>query len=433
MIQNNLETMAGPIISAFGKRSLFATFLTPKTFLFRPFIVSPILLQVRHSSACLAEAASNRTVGPRQVEPFRAQLRRAGVELATTTEQHLLSRAAVDLKVAIGKAIKSVPSATSDDAFHVGSIDRLKSENALLHAIVPILFPDANKSKRFQTGVDELWKDQLPLCPELSGCRKDSRQLTQAKPDRCTGFILQPWETKYQLATATMKDMMSPTEGAAFHFFNVEGKGKKGEEEVAVNQILNSMPLALRNLAFLHDKVMGIADRELDEGPGHHVSTYLSSYPSVQTYNLNASVHLIGASDESVTIPGTTTGSIVSQLAPYTNFNDNVIVLSAMILLSKVHLNCHWRSSTSLPARNGIKQITNGPSYHHHRLMSWNIEDGLEQAKVAIDAAIEHVANALEGRLNTYMRILEDHLRRSNGAKMVEKPGLVRRDDLVWM
>lgn len=426
--------MAGPIISAFGKRSLFATFLTPKTFLFRPFIVSSAttdLSQVRHSSesrVLLERIAKRQLVSPYK-KAFHDQLRRAGVETQAVEERRLLTSGVLGLKETIEKAINNIPTTSSDDSFHLGPVKRLKTEDALLHAIVPVLFPGANKSTRFQTGVNEPWEDQLPLCPELSGCIEDSRQLTKVIPDRCTGFVLSPWADKYGLATSFLGKMMSPAEDVAFDFFNVEGKRRRGQEIVAVRQNMSSMSLALHNIAYLHDKVMALANDELKSDPGHHVSTYLSNYPSVQTYNLNASVHLIGASDESVTLPG----SIVSQFAPYTNFDDEVIVLSVMITISQVQLNCHWRTSTPLPARDGVKQITNGPSYHYHKLMSWKIEYGLEQAKIAIDTAIEHVANALEGRLNTYMRILEDHLSKSNGVQIAKEPGIVRRDDLVWM
>ena len=429
--------MAGTIISAFGRRSLFATFLTPKTFLFRPFVVSPapVLSQTRHSSAsrlAIFEAGPNQLISPYK-SGFEDQLQRAGVDTRVVARQDRLTNGVFQLQSAIKNAIKDVPIITSDQAFHLGTVERLNTEPALLHAIVPVLFPDANKHDRYQTGVDEKWLEQPALCPELSACFENTKQLTEVKPDRFTGFILSPWAGKWPHATQYLRKMMSPFNDVAFPFFGVEGKSRNGKEVVAHRQNLSSMSLALRNIRYLHDAASTIANRELNKDPGQHVSTYLSNFPRIHTYSLNANINLIGASDASITVPSTASESVVSQLAPYTDFDTSVVLISAILTPYKVHLNAHWRSSTSLPAKEGIEQITNGCSYHSHRLMSWNTADGLEQAKVAIDTGIEHVANALEVRLKTYMTILEKDLQQKKGLQNVDGEYSSWKDNLVWI
>lgn len=157
-------------ISALGRRSLFATFLTPKTFLFRPSIVLPTFSpsHVRYTSSYKLQqalAAKNQLIGPYK-KRFAEQLWRAGVSTWPVEEQSLLPQSVIELQSIVRKAIENIPS--SQHAFELPPLGHL-NETELLSIILPRLFRSLDKTDRY-TGQDRLWKDQRPLCPELQTC-----------------------------------------------------------------------------------------------------------------------------------------------------------------------------------------------------------------------------------------------------------------------
>lgn len=128
--------------------------------------------------------------------------------------------------------------------------------------------------------------------------------------------------------------------------------------------------------------------------------------------------------------------STINDFAPYTNFDNTVIVLSTILSPSAFTLYAHWTSPTSpwpLPSKRKDQPIAAGPFHLHTELMSWRVPDELHMAKAGLEAATEYVANGLEPRLKMYMQILDGELRRKEGLGWVGDRAVVRRGDLAWM
>lgn len=254
--------MAGTTISALGKRSLFATFLTPKNFLFRSFIVSssirhapprPSPQHVRHGSGCQwkNDTCDDQIIKHRDSR-FAEQLWRAKVTKWKVEDARFIPNTVKELQLVTQNATQN---ASSSEPVELCSEERMKSEDSFVSKVYPHLFSNVfQETDRFHTGHDERWVGQPPLCPELQTCRALPKQLSSVQPDHFHGFYAEPWAKRWPLASKHLDKMMSPTECSAFPFYINESKGIKGEKRDARKQILHATALAIRNLRYLHTK-----------------------------------------------------------------------------------------------------------------------------------------------------------------------------------
>lgn len=454
--------MAGPILSAFSTKPLFATFLTPKTFRIQPIVSASIRhLSTSHSNQERKKpwlSTQKKEVGISSSDAetvyardsnFKHHLWLRGVtkwdvqdkaKLYVNEDDDPVPAAVHELKQIIHSAEETT--ASSDPAYALPAVERIDSEKSWLSYALPALLPTLTSAPfgfSYHNTEDFPWYNHPDLRPDLKP------RLSWPKPDLAHGFLNSRWTKLYPRATRDLGLYMSVSENMAFPFFMLEGKGpstshkdEKKKLKIALYQNLNSTSRALRNLHHLHLKATAIANRHLNDDPADHIAALtVPADGRVFSYNMHAGVSITGDKWDFPSSSGNDLST--TSLAPYATFDASVVILSTILTTKSVHLDAHWISAHSpWVAPRKHKGPKKGPYYLRHRLRSWDLPSEMDLARAGVAAAIKAVGDGLEGRLHAYMRILEDELAggnveipRKEGQSAVGHVKLPRVEDLV--